>query len=105
MRFDGTDRRTHVRVTRKASTFGPPDGTAADVIKRAMVPCHAALAESGLATKLLLTIHDELLFEGPPDEAAAARELIVREMVGVWEPRQPPMAVDIGTAGNWLDAK
>jgi DNA polymerase-1 len=80
-------------------------GTAADVIKLAMVRCHAALAESTLATKLLLTIHDELLFEGPPGEAPAARELIEREMVGVWEPREPPMAVDIGTGPNWLEAK
>jgi DNA polymerase-1 len=80
-------------------------GTAADIIKLAMVRCHAALAASGLKTKLLLTIHDELLFEGPPEEADAAMELIEREMVGVWEPHQPPMAVDIGQGPNWLDAK
>jgi len=80
-------------------------GTAADIIKLAMVRCHAALAASGLATKLLLTIHDELLFEGPPGEADAARELIEREMVSVWEPHEPPMAVDIGVGSNWLEAK
>jgi DNA polymerase-1 len=80
-------------------------GTAADIIKLAMVRTHAALAASGLKTKLLLTIHDELLFEGPPEEADAAMELIVREMVGVWEPHEPPMAVDIGQGPNWLDAK
>src|SRR5471030_2443524 len=51
-------------------------GTAADIIKLAMVRSHAALAESGLQTRLLLTIHDELLFEGPPSEQDAARELI-----------------------------
>ena len=60
-------------------------GTAADIIKLAMVRCHRALAESRLQTRLLLTIHDELLFEGPPAETDAARELIEREMVGVWE--------------------
>ena len=43
-------------------------GSAADIIKLAMVRCHSALARSGLATRLLLTIHDELLFEGPPSE-------------------------------------
>ncbi|MGO9489537.1 MAG: DNA polymerase I [Solirubrobacteraceae bacterium] len=80
-------------------------GTAADIIKLAMVRTHSALAEAGMATKLLLTIHDELLFEGPPEEAAAARELIEREMVAVWEPHQPPMAVDIGQGSNWLEAK
>ena len=80
-------------------------GTAADIIKLAMVRCHAALAESGLATKLLLTIHDELLFEGPADEADRARELIEREMVAVWEPHEPPMAVEAGVGENWLEAK
>ncbi len=79
-------------------------GTAADIIKLAMVRCHAALAASELKTKLLLTIHDELLFEGPPEEMDAARELIEREMVGVWE-HEPAMAVDIGVGENWLAAK
>jgi len=80
-------------------------GTAADIIKLAMVRTHAALAESSLQTKLLLTIHDELLFEGPPEEAGAARELIEREMIAVWEPNEPPLAVDIGSGQNWLEAK
>ncbi len=80
-------------------------GTAADIIKLAMVRCHAALARCELQTRLLLTIHDELLFEGPPQEAAAARELIEREMVGVWEEREPPLAVDIGEGRTWLEAK
>jgi DNA polymerase-1 len=80
-------------------------GTAADIIKLAMVRAHAALADSGLKTKLLLTIHDELLFEGPPEEADAARELIEREMVAVWEPYEPPMAVEAGVGANWLEAK
>ena len=79
-------------------------GTAADIIKLAMVRCHGALQDSGLATKQILTIHDELLFEGPPTEVDAARELIEREMVGVWE-HSPPLAVDVGVGHNWLEAK
>ncbi len=79
-------------------------GSAADIIKLAMVRTHRALAASGLATRLILTIHDELLFEGPPAEAPAARELIEREMVGVWE-HDPPLEVDVGTGKNWLEAK
>ena len=79
-------------------------GTAADIIKLAMVRTHAALGASGLQTKLLLTIHDELLFEGPPEETDAARELIEREMCGVWT-HEPPMAVDVGVGENWLAAK
>jgi DNA polymerase-1 len=79
-------------------------GTAADIIKLAMVRAHAALGESELQTHLLLTIHDELLFEGPPAETDAARELIEREMIGVWD-HEPPLALDIGVGENWLEAK
>jgi DNA polymerase-1 len=79
-------------------------GTAADIIKLAMVHCHAALAAAGLHTRLILTIHDELLFEGPAAEVAPARELIEREMCGVWE-LEPAMAVDVGVGRNWLEAK
>ncbi len=80
-------------------------GTAADIIKLAMVRCSRALHESALRTRLLLTIHDELLFEAPPEEVPAALELIEREMTGVWEGRDPRMAVDIGVGQNWLEAK
>jgi DNA polymerase I len=80
-------------------------GTAADIIKLAMVRAHHALAESSLTTRLLLTIHDELLFEGPPGEADEARKLIEREMVGVWDQREPPLGVDIGVGRTWLEAK
>jgi DNA polymerase I len=79
-------------------------GTAADIIKLAMVGCHDALRDTGLATKQILTIHDELLFEGPPAEREAACLLIEEEMCGVWE-HSPPMAVDIGVGQNWLEAK
>ena len=79
-------------------------GTAADIIKLAMVRCDRALSQEGLATRLILTIHDELLFEGPPDESARACELIEAQMVGVWA-HEPPLAVDIGVGANWLEAK
>jgi len=79
-------------------------GTAADIIKLAMVRCHAALTAEGLHTRLILTIHDELLFEGPPAETDAARVLIEREMCGVWN-EEPALAVDIGVGANWLAAK
>ena len=79
-------------------------GTAADVIKLAMVRCHDALREGGFECELILTIHDELLFEAPPGEIDAARVLIEEEMCGVWE-HTPPMAVEIGVGENWLAAK
>jgi len=80
-------------------------GTAADVMKLAMIRAHHALAAGGLATRLILTIHDELLFEGPPGEMDDVRALAEREMVAPWDERLPPLAVDIGVGENWLEAK
>jgi DNA polymerase I len=80
-------------------------GTAADVMKLAMIGAHQALVESGLKTRMILTIHDELLFEGPPDEADAVRAIVEREMLAPWEDRTPPLAVDVGVGQTWLDAK
>jgi DNA polymerase-1 len=80
-------------------------GTSADVMKLAMIGVHRALAESGLRTRMILTIHDELLLEGPPEEMDAARELVEREMVAPWGDRTPPLAVDAGVGANWTEAK
>jgi DNA polymerase I len=80
-------------------------GTAADVMKLAMIRAHHALDREGLATRMILTIHDELLFEGPPEEADAVRALVEHEMVAPWEDREPPLGVDVGSGRTWLDAK
>jgi DNA polymerase-1 len=79
-------------------------GTAADIIKLAMIRCHRALAEGGMETRLVLQIHDELLFEGPEDEMDDAAALVRREMCAAFE-LDPPLAVDIGIGGDWLAAK
>ncbi len=77
-------------------------GTAADVMKLALVRVDAALRNS--LARPILTVHDELLFEGPPADVEAARELIRREMCAVWE-HDPPLAVDIGVGPTWMEAK
>jgi DNA polymerase-1 len=77
-------------------------GTAADIIKVAMVRTQRALA--GLRSQLILQIHDELLFEGPPEEMDQLRGLVETEMVGAWA-LDPPLAVDLGVGANWLEAK
>ena len=79
-------------------------GTAADIIKVAMVRCHRALAEAGLATRLVLQIHDELLFEGPEREMKEAAGIVRAEMIGAFA-LDPPLAVDVGVGANWLEAK
>jgi DNA polymerase-1 len=79
-------------------------GTAADVIKLAMVNADHALRESGLRTRLILQIHDELLFEGPAEEAEQACAIVVPQMVEALA-LDPPLVVDAGVGANWLDAK
>jgi DNA polymerase I len=82
----------------------PIQGTSADIIKIAMVGCQRALDASDLETRLVLQIHDELLFEGPAGEMDAASELVEREMCGAFE-LDPPLAVDVGVGKDWLAAK
>jgi DNA polymerase-1 len=82
----------------------PIQGTSADIIKIAMVGCQRALDKSDLETRLVLQIHDELLFEGPADEMEAASELVEREMTNAFE-LDPPLAVDVGIGKDWLAAK
>ncbi len=77
-------------------------GTAADVMKLALVRVDAALRDSPV--RPILTVHDELLFEGPPAEVDAAREVIRREMCAVWR-HDPPLVVDIGVGPTWMEAK
>jgi DNA polymerase-1 len=79
-------------------------GTAADIIKIAMVRCQSALREAGTRTRLVLQIHDELLFEGPPEEMDGAVELVRREMCAAYQ-LDPPLEVDVGVGEDWLDAK
>jgi DNA polymerase-1 len=79
-------------------------GTAADIIKVAMVRCQRALGEGDLRTRLVLQIHDELLFEGPPEEMDGAVELVRREMCAAYQ-LDPPLEVDVGVGPDWLDAK
>ncbi|MCB0869086.1 MAG: DNA polymerase I [Solirubrobacterales bacterium] len=79
-------------------------GTAADIIKIAMIRSHDALLDEGLSSRLVLQIHDELLFEGPAEEAAAVVDLARREMVGAFD-LEPPLEVDSGVGESWLAAK
>ena len=82
----------------------PIQGSSADIIKVAMVRCREALSDAGLSTRLVLQIHDELLFEAPESEVEAASEIVVREMAEAY-PLDPPLAVDVGAGDNWLAAK
>jgi len=80
----------------------PIQGTAADLIKLAMVRIDRALA--GFESRLLLQVHDELVLEAPPGELDAVRQLVKKEMEGVCG-LAVPLLVEVGTGVNWRDAK
>ncbi len=82
----------------------PLQGSAADLIKLAMVKIHRAIRGRGLAGRMLLQVHDELVFEVPPEEVDAVSELVREHMENVVA-LQVPLVVDIGVGPNWLEAK
>jgi DNA polymerase-1 len=79
-------------------------GTAADIIKVAMVSIHRRLHDEGRGSRLVLQVHDELLVEAPDAEVSTVKELVRTEMCGAY-PLDPPLAVDVGAGDNWDEAK
>jgi DNA polymerase-1 len=79
-------------------------GTAADIMKVAMVRCQDAVSEAGVKSRMVLQIHDELLFEGPAEEAEEVSRLARGQMEGAFE-LDPPLVVDVGIGPDWLAAK
>jgi DNA polymerase-1 len=79
-------------------------GTAADIMKLAMVRTHHALEAEGKQARIVLQIHDELLLEVPEAEVRDVTRLVKREMAGAYE-MHPPLEVDGGSGTTWLDAK
>ena len=81
----------------------PIQGTAADMIKLAMVGVHQALSEGGFKTKMILQVHDELLFDMAIEEEDKIKEIVVEEMQNAL-PMEIPAVVDVGVGENWLEA-
>ena len=92
----------------RAAINAPIQGTSADLIKRAMARMPAALADAGLVdVRMLLQVHDELVFEAPEGKAEAAGDIIRRVMMGAAEPAltlSVPLEVEIGTGKSWGEA-
>jgi DNA polymerase I len=82
----------------------PIQGSAADILKLAMIEVDRALEESSLETKMILTVHDELVFEVPEDERKPAEEIVEKAMTGVCV-MKVPLEVDTSFGPNWADAK
>jgi DNA polymerase-1 len=81
----------------------PIQGTAADIIKLAMVAIGKAIADRGMQSRMLLTVHDELVFEAPPEEKLALESLVVESMEGAIS-LDVPLVVDRGWGASWGQA-
>ena len=81
----------------------PIQGTAAELIKIAMIRIHRRLQEESYRSLMILQIHDELLFETPEDEVDRLREMVVAEMEGAMK-LDVPLKVDWGFAPSWYEA-
>jgi DNA polymerase I len=91
------------QAAERAAINMPIQGTAADLIKMAMLRIDHRLREIGLRTRMLLQVHDELLFEAPDDEVDRAVELARSSMMGVAQLRVP-LEVEVGLGQSWADA-
>jgi DNA polymerase-1 len=81
----------------------PIQGTAADMIKRAMIRIQKSITDNQLRSRMLLQVHDELVFDLHPEEETTLRELVAEGMVGALE-LACPIEIEIGTGNNWLEA-
>ncbi len=91
-------------IGERTATNSPLQGSAADLIKIAMVGIAGALKEGGLASRMILQVHDELVLEVPAGEEEVATEVVKRHMEGAARLRVP-LVVSVGLGMNWVDAK
>ncbi|HEV2491628.1 MAG TPA: DNA polymerase I [Terriglobia bacterium] len=91
------------RAEREAMN-APLQGTAADLLKLAMIRVHDRLRRESMETRMILTVHDELVFESPEAEIERARDIVRSEMEGAYAMRVP-LRVDLGVGKNWKEAK
>ena len=83
----------------------PIQGTAADMIKLAMIRVHRALQRENMQTKMILQVHDELIFDTPREEAEQVKLLIREGMEGAMPlPHDVPVLAEAGSGENWLEA-
>jgi DNA polymerase-1 len=99
------DRNFSVRSRSEREAINMPiQGTASDIVKFAMINVARELKKAGLKTQMIMQVHDELLFEAPDAETAAAAEIIKREMEAA-AALDIPLIVELGTGTNWMDTK
>ncbi len=98
-----SDNRQRREMAERMALNAPIQGSAADIIKVAMLGVDRALRERGMDSRMLLQVHDELLFEVAPGELDDLRELVTATMCGAFE-LSVPLEVSIGTGRSWAEA-
>jgi len=98
-----SDNRQRREMAERMALNAPIQGSAADIIKVAMLAVDRALRREGLRSRMLLQVHDELVFEVAPGELDALRELVAANMCGASE-LTVPLQVSFGTGGTWEQA-
>ncbi|GAB2867304.1 DNA polymerase I [Actinocorallia aurea] len=98
-----SDNRQRREMAERMALNAPIQGSAADIIKVAMIRVDKALRSSGLTSRMLLQVHDELIFEVAPGEREALQELVRTQMDGAYSLRAP-LQVSMGTGRTWFDA-
>jgi DNA polymerase-1 len=95
-----------VRKAEERAAFNAPlQGSAADLIKRAMIRLDQRISESGMQTKLILQVHDELILDTPLDELERAKEMLLEAMTADQDLLNVPLKVNVGVGRNWVEAK
>jgi DNA polymerase-1 len=95
--------RTVANAAERLAMNSPIQGTAADMLKIAMIRTHKALEEGGFRTKMVLTVHDEIVFDMVVDEQTRVMPVIEAAMKSTL-PMRVPIEVELGVGGNWLEA-
>ncbi len=96
--------RTAREFAERTAINTPIQGTAADIIKLAMIKIDEILQKEGFKTRMLLQVHDELLFECPPEELEEIKEIVRQQMEGVVK-LKVPLKVNLAVGKNWAEAK
>ena len=99
-----SDSRQRRQMAERMALNAPIQGSAADIIKMAMVAVDRAVTDQGLASRMVLQVHDELVFEVAPGEGERLAELVRREMQGVYQLRVP-LEVSMATGRSWAEAQ
>jgi DNA polymerase-1 len=98
-----SDNRQRRAMAERMALNAPIQGSAADIIKLAMLRVERAMTDAGLRSRMLLQVHDELVVEVSPGELDVARTILVDQMSAAYQ-MDVPLEVSVGVGRNWFDA-